>query len=537
VNDEAAADASGRMVPRARRCGRRQGGGLASGNAGVVLTTAEGVKSRQLVLLHRRTPESEPQGMIGTDITRLHRSGRPVPLLGTLVRSLCFSVVVPLACTPHSPEKIVRATPVPPSSSDIVPASPERAAAVRCRAEFDQGHYEAALRIANEALASSPIVDEAARIQLFCVAAASAHALERNAEQKALLAAAHTLYDGAPVLDSRAATCLLESWGRFAMRQGDLSNAEGYLRRTLEVRERTGAKPIDLANALHGLAFHQVVAGRPAEALQYAERGRKLVEGTTAGERTVLTNLEGTLAEAYRYLGRLEESQVPFDRAIQWALRNESRSTAADLMCRLAKVKRSLKRMDEAEALYRRALEIARAMGDEGHQQQSEALEGLIGVLGAQGKNDELALLLPPERHSRVYYVAEDRIEEGNAPSSTPGSPPPAQLSGEAARPTQINATEVVQSRRAGFTACYERALQANREERGTLKVAIKVSASGAVETVHARSMGASAYLVDCVLRHAGAAVFRTDAPATIVVPVTFVKRPKSGNPAEPLSR
>jgi hypothetical protein len=93
---------------------------------------------------------------------------------------------------------------------------------------------------------------------------------------------------------------------------------------------------------------------------------------------------------------------------------------------------------------------------------------------------------------------------------------------------TVSNAARVVAGMRAGFRACYNRALANNPDAQGRINLAIKVGPGGEVSGVSASSSGSlPPDVVGCVQARARAARF--DPPqggmARINVPVTFVKQ------------
>ncbi|HYP97743.1 MAG TPA: AgmX/PglI C-terminal domain-containing protein [Polyangiaceae bacterium] len=89
------------------------------------------------------------------------------------------------------------------------------------------------------------------------------------------------------------------------------------------------------------------------------------------------------------------------------------------------------------------------------------------------------------------------------------------------------NASRVVAGMRAGFRACYQRALAENPDAAGNITLTIRVGAGGEVTGVSGSSGSLPASVVACVKARAQAAQF--DAPdggsAVISVPVTFVKQ------------
>jgi len=89
------------------------------------------------------------------------------------------------------------------------------------------------------------------------------------------------------------------------------------------------------------------------------------------------------------------------------------------------------------------------------------------------------------------------------------------------------NASRVVAGMRAGFRACYQRALAENPDAAGNITLTIRVGPGGEVTGVSGSSGTLPASVVSCVKARAQAAQF--DAPeggsAVISVPVTFVKQ------------
>ncbi|HET7545357.1 MAG TPA: AgmX/PglI C-terminal domain-containing protein [Polyangiaceae bacterium] len=92
---------------------------------------------------------------------------------------------------------------------------------------------------------------------------------------------------------------------------------------------------------------------------------------------------------------------------------------------------------------------------------------------------------------------------------------------------TVSNASRVVAGMRAGFRACYQRALAENPDAAGNITLTIRVGAGGEVTSVGGSSGSLPPSVVACVKARAQAAQF--DAPeggsAVISVPVTFVKQ------------
>lgn len=93
---------------------------------------------------------------------------------------------------------------------------------------------------------------------------------------------------------------------------------------------------------------------------------------------------------------------------------------------------------------------------------------------------------------------------------------------------TVSNASRVVAGMRAGFRACYQRALADNPDAQGSVRLTIRVGPGGEVQGVSASASGnLPGSVTGCVQGRAQSASF--DPPeggsATIVVPVTFVKQ------------
>jgi hypothetical protein len=81
---------------------------------------------------------------------------------------------------------------------------------------------------------------------------------------------------------------------------------------------------------------------------------------------------------------------------------------------------------------------------------------------------------------------------------------------------------------RAGFRACYNRALQENPDAQGSIRLTIRVGPGGEVQGVSAAPSGnLSGSVVSCVQARASAAQFSPPegGSAAVVVPVTFVKQ------------
>jgi hypothetical protein len=88
------------------------------------------------------------------------------------------------------------------------------------------------------------------------------------------------------------------------------------------------------------------------------------------------------------------------------------------------------------------------------------------------------------------------------------------------------NASSVVARMRAGFRACYQRALSTNPDAQGRISLKIKVGPSGQVTGVAAAKSGnLPQSVVDCVKGRARAATFAAPdgGSAVVSVPVTFV--------------
>ena len=168
--------------------------------------------------------------------------------------------------------------------------------------------------------------------------------------------------------------------------QGALDSAEHYLRRSVEMHVRLSSDGLDADIALgyHNLGSLQRAQGRLADAEaslaeSYRQRIELYGEGNPATLRTGASYADviaarGRIAEAEPMLRRILELQHPTGGT-------EVSPDAARTMGYLARALAQRGARDEAEQLYRAALEVVEQALPEGHPRRLELEEGLAALL------------------------------------------------------------------------------------------------------------------------------------------------------------
>jgi len=139
------------------------------------------------------------------------------------------------------------------------------------------------------------------------------------------------------------------------------------------------------------------------------------------------------------------------------------------------------------------------------------------GSAGLTGQNETTPDLDDPvARRPREFaprpLLLDPVWRQGPPPYVSVGS---AEISGG----TIANADRVVSNMQAGFRACYERALEVDAHEEGSLRIVVHVNEEGAVTEAQAEeARGPSLETVQCILRRVGQAIFSPPQGRDVVV-------------------
>jgi tetratricopeptide (TPR) repeat protein len=150
---------------------------------------------------------------------------------------------------------------------------------------------------------------------------------------------------------------ILNEWGNFYYAQGDFPAAEKVEREAIELKTSLlGASNPDLAGSLSNLASVLDEEGEWTEALALSTRSLRIFEQYSGGDPVVLANGLNTEGQVLLHMGRLDQAEVDFRRALELGKAGyEEVITLNDL----AEVDLARHRAPEALDLARQAMQLA----------------------------------------------------------------------------------------------------------------------------------------------------------------------------------
>ncbi len=196
------------------------------------------------------------------------------------------------------------------------------------------------------------------------------------------------------------------SYGWFLRLKGELDAAETVLEEVRATAEELGLEPT-IAGALLKLGW---IARRKGDLRKSERLFREAVRLTSGrGDRGLLPDYQAALATTLVELGKIEEAE-------RLALDAHAHAVPEDTAClvfantALAGVRAAQGRDDEAEEIYRNAIELARKSNYRLYEQHP--LEWLVDFLHSRGREDDAAIYearlaeLAPETDSRTERIA-----------------------------------------------------------------------------------------------------------------------------------
>ena len=173
--------------------------------------------------------------------------------------------------------------------------------------------------------------------------------------------------------------------------EGDPSEAEGFLRRALQVSERAlGSDDLGLVAPLMSLGAAVIARGAPDEAEPLLTRALTISEQNLGHDHPDLAGLLNDLSRLYLKQGAHSYAEPLLLRlhAIKRS-KGDDHPEVATVLASLAAVRQALGRHEAAEQLWRRVLEIRERTLAPNHFAIATALEHLAETCAARGKLDE----------------------------------------------------------------------------------------------------------------------------------------------------
>jgi serine/threonine-protein kinase len=158
-------------------------------------------------------------------------------------------------------------------------------------------------------------------------------------------------------------------------------------------RERDKAREVkDFVLSLFAVSDPNTARGETVTARELLDQGALRLETELAGQPEVQAEMMAVVGEIYRQLGLHDSSRTLLEQALALRRRafGEEHAQVASSLGSLATLSFAEGEYEEAELLYRRALEIEeRLHGDEEHPEVARWLNGLSPAVRARGRYDE----------------------------------------------------------------------------------------------------------------------------------------------------
>jgi tetratricopeptide (TPR) repeat protein len=238
--------------------------------------------------------------------------------------------------------------------------------------------HDAAVRLADRALAVPGLVAERARCELLLRKAGRLESLGRRDAQRAALEEANVLADadGDAALRARA----LRSLGGLHYLLSRHDEARAVLGEALAMARAAGDRKEEaVATGNLGNVFYNL--GRLGEAQEHHER--RLALAREIGDRQGEATATGNLGNVFRLLGRLGEAREHYERHLALAREIGHRQGEAIATGNLGNVFYNLGRLGEAREHYERRLALSREIGDRSG--EGFALHSLAGLSAEEG--------------------------------------------------------------------------------------------------------------------------------------------------------
>jgi tetratricopeptide (TPR) repeat protein len=200
-----------------------------------------------------------------------------------------------------------------------------------------------------------------------------------------------------PIAPSEEVAATLNGLGNLLRVEGDYREAERLLRRAAAIEEKAGAPArLDLAFTLNSLGALYCNIREPSRATPLLERGLEIREQILGSNHPLITSSLDNLADALIQQQRLDQAETIYRRSLS-LLENQSENATLLAMTRskLADLySRKLRKLQQAEELYRQALVAWKRAPEHDHPQIGLTLTGLAEVYLAQHRYAEAEPLL-----------------------------------------------------------------------------------------------------------------------------------------------
>jgi len=204
---------------------------------------------------------------------------------------------------------------------------------------------------------------------------------------------------------------MLNLLGRLAKDSGAYDEAARHYRQVADIHREHGVSPADAAMLEHDLAALAQTREQYALAEAHARRAVTL-RVTALAEPTDVALDVAVLAAAIAAQGRLEGARQMARRALEMCRHGRPfrRHEFADHLYNLATIEQKCLRPDDAEHLYREALDVKERLLGEEHPEVGQILHGLGTLLYGRGRVDEAA----------ACYDRAARVVTGSLPAAHP---------------------------------------------------------------------------------------------------------------------
>jgi tetratricopeptide (TPR) repeat protein len=188
----------------------------------------------------------------------------------------------------------------------------------------------------------------------------------------------------------------LNGLGNLLRVEGHYLEAEGLLRRAISLEEEAGVPArLDLAFTLNSLGALYCNVREPARALPLLERGLEIREDILGSNHPLVAASLDNLAEALIQRRRLDQAEALYRRSLSILETQSDPSVLAMTRCKLGDLHfRKRRNLAQAEELYRQALVAWKQAPEHDHPQIGLALTGLAEVYLAQRRYAEAEPLL-----------------------------------------------------------------------------------------------------------------------------------------------
>ncbi|MCZ6652670.1 MAG: serine/threonine-protein kinase [Planctomycetota bacterium] len=189
---------------------------------------------------------------------------------------------------------------------------------------------------------------------------------------------------------STMASAAMNNLAKVYIKTGRLDEAQPLLEQAVKIcraarEDRTGSSSDDLASALTSLGQVHHVRGEYGQAEAYFREALPLAGVTTTTQRREKVSIRLALAGVLRDQSRLDEAEALFLKALESAreLWGDSHPQLGTILNNLGQLYVRQEKLDQAEARHREALAIYRATLAEDHPRLATTLANLAQVAGA----------------------------------------------------------------------------------------------------------------------------------------------------------